>query len=48
LKRGLTERFPSDVDGYVEAKTGFLVAVLRKVGFPDDALARIERMNARP
>ena len=48
LKKHLAREFPRDVDGYVEAKTGFLVGVLRKVGFPADALAEIERMNMRP
>ena len=47
LKRRLAEGFPSDIEGYVEAKTEFLVGVLRKVGFLDDALAEIERMNSR-
>jgi GrpB-like predicted nucleotidyltransferase (UPF0157 family) len=48
LKRHLAREFPRDIDGYVEAKTGFLVGVLRKVAFPEDALADIERMNLRP
>jgi GrpB-like predicted nucleotidyltransferase (UPF0157 family) len=48
LKRHLAREFPCDIDGYVEAKTGFLVGVLRRVGFAEDALAEIERMNLRP
>jgi len=48
LKKHLAREFPRDIDGYIEAKTGFIVGVLRKVGFPEDTLAEIERMNMRP
>lgn len=48
LKRRLAREFPRDIDGYVDAKTSFLVGILRKVGFPEDTLADIERMNLRP
>jgi GrpB-like predicted nucleotidyltransferase (UPF0157 family) len=48
LKKRLAVEFADDIDGYVEAKTTFLVAILRKLGFPKDALAEIERINRRP
>ena len=48
LKKRLALEFAHDIDGYVEAKTTFLVAILRKLGFPKDALAEIERINRRP
>lgn len=46
LKKRLARRFPRDIDAYIEAKTDYLVAILRKVGFPDDVLAEIERVNS--
>ncbi len=48
LKIRLAQEFPQDIDGYVEAKTDFLIRVLRRVGLPEDALAEIEQMNAKP
>lgn len=47
LKRRLAEEFPHDIDGYIEGKTGFITAILRQAGFPDDALTEIERRNRR-
>ena len=48
LKKRLASQYPGDIDGYVEAKTDFLVEILRKAGFDNEALAEIERMNERP
>lgn len=48
LKKRLALDFRDDIDGYVEAKTAFLTALLRKRGFPDASLAQIERINCRP
>jgi GrpB-like predicted nucleotidyltransferase (UPF0157 family) len=48
LKKRLAIDFAHDVDGYVEAKTAFLVAILRQRGFHDDVLSEIERINRRP
>jgi len=45
LKRRLAQAFTHDIDGYVAGKTAFIVGVLREAGFPEDALARIERAN---
>lgn len=48
LKKRLAKEFADDIDGYVEAKTAFLVTILRAQGFASDALAEIERINQRP
>jgi len=48
LKKRLARAFPADIDGYIEAKTGFLTGILREVGFPEETVAAIESMNARP
>jgi GrpB-like predicted nucleotidyltransferase (UPF0157 family) len=48
LKKRLAVEFAGDIDGYVEAKTTFLVTILRKLGFCEDTLAEIERINRRP
>jgi GrpB-like predicted nucleotidyltransferase (UPF0157 family) len=48
LKKRLALNFARDIDGYVEAKTTFLVAILRKRGFSEETLAEIERINRRP
>jgi GrpB-like predicted nucleotidyltransferase (UPF0157 family) len=48
LKRRLALEFADDRAGYVEAKTQFLVRILRQVGFAEDDLAEIVRSNRRP
>jgi GrpB-like predicted nucleotidyltransferase (UPF0157 family) len=48
LKRRLAGDFAADRAGYVEAKTAFLVAILRQVGFAEDDLAEIVQSNRRP
>ncbi len=45
LKKRLAERFPYDIDRYVEGKTGFIVDVLRAAGCPDGALRTIRSQN---
>ncbi len=47
LKRRLASDYSGDIEGYVEAKSEFLLVVLRKAGFDRTALAGIERMNRR-
>ena len=47
LKRRLAREHSNDIDGYVEAKSGFILGILREVGFDRTALAEIERMNRR-
>jgi GrpB-like predicted nucleotidyltransferase (UPF0157 family) len=48
LKKRLSREYAHDIDGYVEAKTAFLVEILRKTGFPEELLAEIERINRKP
>jgi GrpB-like predicted nucleotidyltransferase (UPF0157 family) len=48
LKKQLTTTFRTDIDGYVEAKTSFLLGVLSELGFPRDQLKEIVRMNRKP
>jgi GrpB-like predicted nucleotidyltransferase (UPF0157 family) len=48
LKRALAQRFPNDGFAYSRAKTGFVVGVLREVGFSEAALAAIEAANRDP
>jgi GrpB-like predicted nucleotidyltransferase (UPF0157 family) len=47
LKKRLALAFPSDIDGYVAAKTDFIVAVLRTAGIAEEHLKDIERANRR-
>jgi len=47
LKQRLARAYAHDIDGYVDGKTAFIVAVLRRAGFAEDALGRIERANRR-
>lgn len=47
LKRRLAQQFPHDIDGYVAAKTDFIVAVLRAAGITEPYLADIRRANRR-
>lgn len=47
LKKRLAATFARDIDGYVAGKTGFIVGVLREVGFPEGRLASIEQANRR-
>ncbi len=47
LKQQLAVQFRNDIEGYVEAKTGFITSILERVGFPADARARIVRENRR-
>lgn len=48
LKKHLALEYARDIDGYVEAKTGFLLEILRKSGFAERRLVEIERINRRP
>ncbi len=48
LKKRLAIAFADDVDGYVEAKSDCLLAMLRRIGFAADTLADIARINRRP
>lgn len=48
LKKRLAQEFRHDGVGYSVGKTSYLVAMLRRLGFAEDALSDIERMNRRP
>ena len=48
LKKRLAREHANDSASYGEAKTEFLVAILRGLGFAQDALADIESMNRAP
>ncbi len=45
VKRHLAREFPEDMAAYVEAKTEFLMGILRRVGLSEEALADIQKMN---
>jgi GrpB-like predicted nucleotidyltransferase (UPF0157 family) len=47
LKKRLAERFPDDIDGYVDGKTTLLLTMLRATGFPPEQLRKIERGNRK-
>ena len=47
LKKRLAQEFRYDIDGYVVAKTDFVVAVLRAAGLSEEHLEGIERTNRR-
>ena len=47
LKMRLAQEFAHDIDGYVAAKTDFIVAVLRAAGFAEHHVSDIERANRR-
>ena len=47
LKRRLAAQYADDVDGYVEAKSGFILKLLRDSGFAESDLASIEAINRR-
>ncbi len=47
LKKQLAERFPHDIDGYVDGKTDTILAILRLTGFGADELETIAGINRR-
>lgn len=47
LKEALARQFPEDIDGYIEGKTEFILAVLRKVGLNEVELESIRSINQR-
>lgn len=48
LKRRLAAEFPEDVNRYAEAKTEFILEILAKYEFPEEAVRTIRRINHRP
>jgi GrpB-like predicted nucleotidyltransferase (UPF0157 family) len=47
LKKRLALQFAHDIDGYVEAKTGFLIGILREAGFSESELTENVQINRR-
>lgn len=47
LKKQLAGEFAQDIDGYVEGKSEFLLAILAQCGFSGDRLDSIRRANRR-
>jgi GrpB-like predicted nucleotidyltransferase (UPF0157 family) len=47
LNKRLAERFPDDIDGYIDGKTTMLLTMLRATGFPPEQLREIERANRK-
>jgi GrpB-like predicted nucleotidyltransferase (UPF0157 family) len=48
LKIGLAEKFPGDMDRYIEAKTNFILSILARDGFSTGPLESIRRANQAP
>jgi GrpB-like predicted nucleotidyltransferase (UPF0157 family) len=48
LKKALAQRFHDDIDGYVSAKTDFVLDILRRAGLTSDQLALIRLSNQKP
>lgn len=45
LKRELAAKYPDDIDSYVEGKTAFITAILKRTGFDDVVLRGIAEQN---
>ena len=48
LKELLAEKFPNDMDAYVEGKTNFIVQILKEEGLPSADAELIEKENKKP
>jgi GrpB-like predicted nucleotidyltransferase (UPF0157 family) len=47
LKKRLAQRFPDDIESYIDGKTTMLLTMLRATGFPAEQLRQIERVNRK-
>lgn len=47
LKKQLAKQFPNDIDAYCEAKTNFIVSILKGKGTDDETITIIEKANRR-
>lgn len=47
LKCALAEKYPTDIDSYIEGKTDFLVGILKQYGFNQAALDSITVVNKK-
>ncbi|WP_306353040.1 GrpB family protein [Flavobacterium sp. '19STA2R22 D10 B1'] len=45
LKMGLAQKFPNDIDQYVEGKTAFIISILEKTGIDSNSLQDITLQN---
>ncbi|MEM6253572.1 MAG: GrpB family protein [Cyanobacteria bacterium P01_D01_bin.156] len=48
LKKQLSDKFPHDIDRYIEGKTDFIVRALKEQGISLDNLTSIDRSNRLP
>ncbi len=48
LKKQLAEKFPHDIDAYVDGKTELLLDILAKAGFTQEELQEIQGINTMP
>lgn len=47
LKKQLAEKFPNDMDAYIDGKTEFIVEILQDNGFTHSTLEAIKGINAK-
>lgn len=45
LKLSLAQKFPDDIDAYIDGKTAFIIDILRKSDMDEHSLAEIEEQN---
>jgi GrpB-like predicted nucleotidyltransferase (UPF0157 family) len=48
LKKHLADRFTNDIDGYIDGKTEFILAILAKANLSAEQLAKIRAINSLP
>ncbi len=48
LKKYLAEKFPNDINSYVEGKTQFILSVLKEYSVDENELMEIEKANKKP
>ncbi len=48
LKQKLVEKFPNDIDSYVDGKTDFIIDILKKEGINSSETELIENENKKP
>lgn len=48
LKKQLSARFADDIDGYVDGKTDFILAILAGADFSSEQIGRIRAINSKP
>ncbi|MFP5519191.1 MAG: hypothetical protein ACLGGX_04765 [Bdellovibrionia bacterium] len=48
MKRELAKKYPNDIDSYIEEKTAFIIAILKKYQVDEVGLAQIKKANQKP